>query len=107
LEIAPDCTPLHRLERRPRGKFRATPAIAVESLRLPPDALLVLYTDGLVEFERNVFTGEAALRTAWQSKFAQRLTKPAHAILDQGLAGRSADDDIALLTLSIEPGIGR
>jgi serine phosphatase RsbU (regulator of sigma subunit) len=81
--------------------------IAAESLRLPPSALLVLYTDGLTEFDRDGVAGEALLRRAVADHFARGVATPAQAIVNQVLAGRPVRDDVAILTAFVEPGVGR
>lgn len=85
----------------PLGVRDGLPA-EVESLRLPPEALLVLYTDGLVEFDRDVAGGEAALQAAVAEQYRRRLDHPAQAILEQVLSGHPARDDIAILTVNLE-----
>jgi PAS domain S-box-containing protein len=87
--------------------FREGLPIAAESLRLPPQALLVLYTDGLIEFDRDPISGELALHAAVVEVFARRLSNPAQAILEQVLASRPALDDIAILTVAVDVEVAR
>lgn len=81
--------------------------IAPEPLPLPPDALLVLYTDGLIEFDRDLAGGEAALQAAVAAEYAMRHGRPAQGILDRIIAGRPARDDIAILTVAVAAEAGR
>jgi PAS domain S-box-containing protein len=94
------------VERLEQGTFplgvRDGLPIEVESLRLPAEALLVFYTDGLIEFDRDIISGEAALQAAVADQYTHRLSHPAGAILEQVLSGRPARDDIAILTAGID-----
>ena len=76
-------------------------------VRLPSDAFLVLYTDGLIEFDHDPVGGEAALRAAVREEYAGRFDTPAQRILERVIAGRPARDDVAVLSVAVEPGIGR
>jgi len=82
-------------------------AIAPKPLHLSPNALLVLYTDGLIEFDRDLVSGEAALRAAVAAEYAGRFGKPAQGILDRVIAGRPTRDDIAILTLAVKSDMTR
>ena len=82
-------------------------AVSPEPRPLPPDALLVLYTDGLIEFDRDLIGGEAALRAAVEAEYADRFVQPAQGILARVIGGRPTPDDIAIVTLAVEPGAGR
>jgi serine phosphatase RsbU (regulator of sigma subunit) len=71
------------------------------SIALPPGSCLVLYTDGLVEWSRDVVRGEALLR----SRFATARRddpRPAQRLVEAVLGGESARDDVAVLTVSID-----
>ncbi len=76
------------------------PAIAPRTFydRLPGTSLLLLYTDGIVEYDRNIEAGERRLLAATESALGHAL--PAAAILRTLLGTRRAPDDIALLTLA-------
>jgi serine phosphatase RsbU (regulator of sigma subunit) len=87
--------------------FGAAMPLAPEPMPLPADALLVLYTDGLIEFGGDIVRGQAALQAAATEVVALRLGKPAHAIVERITGGRAARDDIAVLTVKIEPRTGR
>lgn len=71
-----------------------------QTIAIPDDALLVLYTDGLTEAERNVDIGEAKLLRVLQRDLPE--TGLARAIL-VGVLGESAvahlSDDVAILTI--------
>ena len=71
------------------------------TIDLPDDAMLVLYTDGLIELERDVITGlaklEAAARAAMQSG-----ERSATAIYRTLVAQRPASDDVAIMTLATQ-----
>ena len=62
------------------------------------DATLLLYTDGLVEAERDVIGGEAALVQALRE--ADLGAAPAQAIHDAVLHGVAASDDVAMLVVA-------
>lgn len=81
--------------------------IAPKPSPLSPDALLVLYTDGLIEFDRDPMSGEAALRAAVTAEYMGRFGKPAQAILDRVIAGRPTRDDIAILTAAVKSDVKR
>ena len=50
---------------------------------LSPGTLLVLYTDGIVEFERDVFLGESALISASIDELADLSAHPARSVQDR------------------------
>ncbi len=87
--------------------FGASLPVAPEPRPLPSDALLVLYTDGLIEIDRDLTGGEALLQAAVAEEYGQRFASPAHALLDRLTTDRRVFDDIAILTIAVEPGIGR
>jgi len=73
----------------------------VRTVVLPDDGFLVFYTDGLIEIERDVVSGIAALRVAVSSCFTagQRTASAVYA----AVAGeRVASDDVAILTLNTQ-----
>ncbi|HEV2438548.1 MAG TPA: GAF domain-containing protein [bacterium] len=76
--------------------------MAPEPLPLPSDGLLVLYTDGLIELDRDLVRGVEALHSAVAKEYAGRFDEPAHAILNRVTAGRPAFDDIAILTVAVD-----
>jgi PAS domain S-box-containing protein len=69
---------------------------------LAAGSLLVLYTDGLIEFDRNVSEGERVLRRAVAGELASQSPNPADAIARRVILG-SPNDDVAILTVSIAP----
>jgi PAS domain S-box-containing protein len=69
---------------------------------LEANSLLVLYTDGLIEFNRDVIRGEAALRTVVGGEWRRPSLHPARAIKDRVLLHSQQADDIALLTVRLE-----
>ena len=73
-------------------------------VQLPPDATLVLYTDGLTEAARDPLTGEAILSEtlADDALFAaQSPAKAVHdAVIGSLLGTGAADDDVAIVTVA-------
>jgi PAS domain S-box-containing protein len=84
----------------PLGIHRMGP-LPSNSVALPPGALLVLYTDGLTELNRNLAEGEATLLAASSTERDLSPADPAQAILKRVLVGRQPADDIAIVTLSV------
>jgi len=78
-----------------------------EPLSLRSDALLIMYTDGLIEIDHDAVGGEAALRAAVKEEYAGRFGRPAQGILARVIAGRPARDDVAILTVAVDPGTAR
>jgi anti-sigma regulatory factor (Ser/Thr protein kinase) len=70
----------------------------VETVDLPMDSLLVLYTDGLVEGERDAIAGEAALRSALAAVAVGNASNVAVAVHDAVLV-RASRDDVAVMTV--------
>jgi PAS domain S-box-containing protein len=66
-------------------------------------ALLVFYTDGLVEFTRDALEGEANLLKAASEIAVAGVENPALAIKQRILGDASPHDDVAILTASFEP----
>ncbi|MBV8081890.1 MAG: SpoIIE family protein phosphatase [Candidatus Eremiobacteraeota bacterium] len=71
-----------------------------QSAQLEPGSLLVMYTDGLVEYDRDVIAGEAALAEAVHEAALARASSPAEGIIERVVRG-VAKDDVAVLTLCI------
>ena len=67
--------------------------------RLHSGSLLVLYTDGLIEFDRDLIRGEELLVAAIRDLGSRVVARPARHIADAVLEGATASDDIAVLTL--------
>ena len=74
------------------------------TVTIPPGAMLVLYTDGLIECGREVIDGERALLQAVRDETTAPTpgTDPAKAIRDRVLGRRRNTDDVAILTFSVE-----
>jgi serine phosphatase RsbU (regulator of sigma subunit) len=68
---------------------------------LDGDALLVLYTDGVVEHTRDVLSGERDLFVACMSAFTSGEDDLAHVIARRILARGFGDDDAAVLALRL------
>ncbi|GAC1305365.1 MAG: hypothetical protein NVS2B3_07050 [Vulcanimicrobiaceae bacterium] len=63
-------------------------------------AILVLYTDGLLEYDRDLFLGERRILDAVSAIALQRLDNPAAAIRDAIFAGYKPTDDVAIMTVA-------
>ncbi len=72
------------------------------SVTLEAGAMLVLYTDGLIEFDHNVSAGEKILERAVSAEVATQSPNPAEAIARRVILG-SPSDDVAILTVSVAP----
>jgi GAF domain-containing protein/anti-sigma regulatory factor (Ser/Thr protein kinase) len=76
----------------------------VQTVALPLGAMLVLYTDGLIEATRNVLDGERRLRGALREGAILEAPHPAetlkHFVLEHG-----ASDDVAVLTVRVRSAI--
>lgn len=68
---------------------------------LPPGALFALYTDGLIEYSRDVIDGEARLSEALAAAAAERSPDPAQALLERVFAAQGNTDDVATLTVGL------
>jgi len=73
------------------------------TLTLPAGALLVLYTDGLIEQQRDLAAGQDALMNAARRELAAPSGDPARAILRDVLGDQGASDDVAIVALGIDP----
>lgn len=96
---------VHRLtsDTGPLG-MEAQYARRTHSVSLPPGALLVLFTDGLVEMSRDLPNEEAFLFRVVRSVCRHTGLDHAHEILSEMLRGRAPADDIAVVTLAVAPG---
>ncbi len=70
---------------------------------LGPGCMLVLYTDGLIEFSRDLYAGEAALRAAVSEESLMQRDDPAASIARRVLAKHAQSDDIAILAVRFDP----
>ncbi len=70
---------------------------------LHPGAMLVLYTDGLVEHSKDIVGGELALYAAVRSAVTGAKDQPAKAIQDQVLEGHRHPDDVAVMAVQLTP----
>ena len=71
---------------------------------LPPGALFTLYTDGLIEYSRNVIEGELRLVDAVRESVVRREAEPARALLQRIFAAQENTDDVAMLTVAAADG---
>jgi hypothetical protein len=71
------------------------------TIRLEPGCTVVLYTDGLIEWERRPVEGQKALYRALQDPAIRNAAHPARAIRDACIGGAHADD-LALFVLRYE-----
>jgi PAS domain S-box-containing protein len=71
-----------------------------QSLTAGPGSLLVLYTDGLIELNRDITTGEAQLRAAARTALEENQADPATFIATT-LVGAAPSDDVAILTVNV------
>lgn len=78
-------------------------AVPLARAFLPYGALLVLYTDGLVEDARDYVRGEAELLSAIQHEHASGSPNPAQSILERVVSGRQVPDDIAIVAVRLGP----
>jgi serine phosphatase RsbU (regulator of sigma subunit)/anti-sigma regulatory factor (Ser/Thr protein kinase) len=69
-----------------------------ETVTTTPDAVLVLYTDGLTEATRDIAAGEAALRAAVSDPDVMAARNVSQAIHDAVIDG-TARDDVAIFTV--------
>jgi serine phosphatase RsbU (regulator of sigma subunit) len=70
-------------------------------MRTVPGALIVLYTDGVIEHSRDLASGEALLLEAVESAAQTRTGDTAEAIRDMIFTTRRVADDVAILTVTL------
>jgi serine phosphatase RsbU (regulator of sigma subunit) len=92
LAHAPADLPLGVLERHHAANF---------VVALPFDTLLVLYTDGITEHDRDPLRGEAELIDAVRWAFARPELDAARAVANHVLQGTRGDDDAATMVLRL------
>jgi anti-sigma regulatory factor (Ser/Thr protein kinase) len=86
----------------PLGTLLQSGQTQAHVMELPPGALLVFYTDGLIEMNRKPLDGEARLQEVLRQVVRAPSPRPAQAVLDRMLAGRSGPDDMAILTIATD-----
>lgn len=67
---------------------------------VPSGALFTVYTDGLIEYSRDVIDGEQRLLDAAREGVVQLDAEPARALLRRIFAARENTDDVATLTVT-------
>jgi len=67
---------------------------------LPPGAMFAVYTDGLIEYSRDLADGEHRLLDAMRDMTVLRDAEPARALMRRIFDGRSNNDDVATLTVT-------
>ena len=67
---------------------------------LPPGALFAAYTDGLIEYSRDVVEGERRLLEAVRETAGRAEPEPAGALLHRVFAAHENTDDVAMLTIA-------
>lgn len=67
---------------------------------LPPGSMLALYTDGAIEYARDVVAGETRLLEAMRELVVDPTEQPARALLDGVFRGTENTDDVAVLTIA-------
>ncbi len=69
---------------------------------LPRGSCLLLYTDGLVEWSRDILAGEAQLRERFAAMSPDHAVNPAKALVESILPASGARDDVAVLTVTVD-----
>jgi len=77
-------------------------AYNTHAIDIVPESLIVAYTDGLLEFDRDVIRGESRIVAAVADELYHPGANRADAIVERIIAGQ-AFDDMALLAVSIDP----
>ena len=75
----------------------------MKTVPIPPDSVLVFFTDGLTEATRDVEVGHARVRAALAAVDVRGEANPARCIADAVLRGEDANDDVAVLVARIAP----
>ena len=87
----------------PLGLDLAT-AIDVQQFAIPPGAMLVLYTDGLIEATRDVLEGERRLELALRDPALPQRDRAAQSLHDAVL-GDAARDDVAIMVVHVDAAV--
>jgi serine phosphatase RsbU (regulator of sigma subunit)/anti-sigma regulatory factor (Ser/Thr protein kinase) len=69
---------------------------------IPPGSLFALYTDGLIEYTRDIVEGEARLADAIRAEIVEPGTSPARSLLRRIFADNKNSDDVAALLVTVE-----
>jgi serine phosphatase RsbU (regulator of sigma subunit) len=75
------------------------------TIQTVPGAMLVLYTDGLIEHSHDVLTGEALLLEAVAQSVHEKASDPAGSIRDAIFKERTVGDDVAIFTIAFIAGV--
>jgi anti-sigma regulatory factor (Ser/Thr protein kinase) len=67
---------------------------------LPPGALFAVYTDGLIEYSRDIVDGERRLLEAIRESVRAADPEPARALLQRVFSSQVNKDDVAMLTIA-------
>ncbi|MDP9018343.1 MAG: SpoIIE family protein phosphatase [Candidatus Eremiobacteraeota bacterium] len=78
------------------------PHIKTHSFTFEPGAMMVLYTDGLIEIGHDIFDGERRLLAACTEAMHSKSAHPASSVANHVLGEMEPSDDIAILTFSFE-----
>jgi PAS domain S-box-containing protein len=74
----------------------------IKTAHFEAGSCLLLYTDGLVEFSRDLFAGERRLRERFAAEVDQFRERSAEALVEDVLDGATPSDDIAVLLVGID-----
>jgi serine phosphatase RsbU (regulator of sigma subunit) len=85
----------------PLGMHALGPCVS-RTAELPEGSCLLLYTDGLIEWSRDIVAGEALLRRTFAAEAAVDAEHPAKFIVETILENRVARDDVAVLTVRLD-----
>ena len=84
-------------------RIRSTEPSTVRPLEA--GASFVFYTDGLVESTRDILSGTDRVRKALESEYDTSREKLAHVLYTQVIGRLQTFDDLAILTVSLNPGM--
>jgi GAF domain-containing protein/anti-sigma regulatory factor (Ser/Thr protein kinase) len=77
------------------------------TIDLVAGSTLLLYTDGLTEFERSPLSGEVRLGEIFRDVIDDNLDHPAQRIVERMMNGAGTRDDVAVLVLNIRTPVAR
>lgn len=81
--------------------MRDQPPPQASSVNLSPGTLVVFYTDGLLEFNRDLAQGERLLKAAVAAEIRNLSISPATAIYERVVRNPTHTDDVAILTICV------